>query len=330
MARIDGSYSVVCVTSNGALIAFRDPHGIRPLVYGFSEEQKILLIASESAALNVNNIPYKRTIRPGELMIAYGNGEVEFHELIKGREALCAFEYAYFARPDSILSQGKYVYEVREELGRMLARRYSDIASRIDIIVPIPQTAVDAAYGFHEETGKPIAPIIVRHRYVKHRAFILSADERKFILSKKYNILLNRVQGKNIALIDDSIVRGDTLGHIVKLLKKSGAKEVHVFSTFPKIISPCFYGIDMTTFDELIGFNRSEQEIAEKLGANSVNYQEISDFCKAVGHCNLCLACVTGRYPTAYAQKLADIARNEVLRGHRFHGRIIESMKEMI
>ncbi len=327
MARIDGSYSVVCVTSDGSLIVFRDPHGIRPLVYGFDESQKLLLIASESAALDVNNVPCKRAIKPGELMIAHGNGKIEFYELSKRREALCAFEYAYFARPDSMLTEGKYVYEVREELGRMLAKRYSDVASRIDIIVPIPQTAVDAAYGFHEETGKPIVPIIVRHRYVKHRAFILSANERKLILSKKYNILLNRVQGRSIALIDDSIVRGDTLGHIVKLLKKAGAREVHVFSTFPKIISPCFYGIDMATFNELIGFNRSDHEIAEKLGADSVNYQKISDFCKAVGHCNLCLACVTGKYPTPYAQKLANIARNEVLKGYRFHGRIVESLK---
>lgn len=323
MREVDGAYSVVGVTGDGRLFAFRDPHGIRPLTYGFDGERKLLLVASESVALQVNNVPFERFLRPGELMLVDGDG-FHFHSINCCGECLCAFEYAYFARPDSILSDGRYVFEVRRELGRMLARRYSEISSRIDAIVPVPQTAVDAAYGFHEETGKPIEPIIFRHRYVRQRAFIMSAEERAFILSKKYNILLDRVYGRRIALIDDSIVRGDTLRHVVSILKEAGAREVHVFSTFPKIISPCFYGIDMATFDELIGFGRSEDEIAGLLNADSVNYQMVDDFCSAVGHDNLCLACVNGRYPTSYAQFLADRARSEVLSGCKLRGRIVE------
>ncbi|MCS7385457.1 MAG: amidophosphoribosyltransferase [archaeon GB-1867-005] len=325
MGKVDGSYSVVGVTGEGILFAFRDPHGIRPLVYGFDSERKLLLIASESVALNVNGVKFERFLSPGELVIV-DKSRIESCVLCNRGEALCAFEYAYFARPDSILADGRYVYEVRRELGRSLARRYSDVASRVDVIVPVPQTAVDAAYGFHEEAGKPIEPLIVRHRYVKHRAFIMSAEERDFILSRKYNILLDRVDGKRIALIDDSIVRGDTLRHVVRVLKGAGAVEVHVFSTFPKIISPCFYGIDMATFHELVGFNRSDEEVAEILGADSVNYQTVSDFCSAVGHDRLCLACVTGNYPTPYAQKLADMARSEAFMGRGVSGRIVETL----
>ena len=197
---------------------------------------------------------------------------------------------------------------------------------RVDVIVPVPQTAIDAAYGFHEESGKPIAPLIVRHRYVRHRAFIMSPEERSLILSKKYNILLDRLRGLRVALIDDSIVRGDTLRRLVRILKGAGTKEVHIFSTFPKITSPCFYGIDMATFDELVGFNRDTEEIAELLGADSVNYQTISDYCKAVGRNDLCLACVTGKYPTRYAQDLARRARREALLGHKIRGRIVETL----
>ena len=324
MKNVDGAYSVVGITRDGTLFAFRDSYGIRPLVYGFDEVRKLLIIASESVALDVNDVPYNAPLRPGELILVK-DFKIDLYALVKKeREALCAFEYAYFARPDSRLKNGLYVYEVRRELGRMLARRYSDIASRIDVIVPIPQTALDAAYGFHEETSKPIEPIIIRHRYVRHRAFIMSPEERALILSKKYNILINKAQGKSIALIDDSIVRGDTLKRIVAILRKAGAKEIHIFSTFPKIISPCFYGIDMASFHELIGFNRDEDEIAQILGADSVNYQTICDFCKAVGTRDLCLACVTGKYPTPYAQRLADKARNEIIKGHAVYGRLTE------
>lgn len=323
MKEVDGAYSVVGVTGDGRLFAFRDPYGIRPLTYGFDDKRKLLFIASESVALQVNNIPYERFLKPGELMLINDN-DFQCYSINHGDECLCAFEYAYFARPDSILTNNRYVFEVRRELGRRLARKYSEISSRVDVIVPVPQTAVDAAYGFHEEIGKPIEPIIFRHRYVRHRAFIMSVEERAFILSKKYNILLDRVAGKRVALIDDSIVRGDTLKHIVLILKRAGAREVHVFSTFPKIISPCFYGIDMATFHELVGFRRSEEEIARILNADSVNYQAISDFCDAVGHDRLCLACVTGKYPTPYAQALADKARSEALSGCKLSGRIVE------
>ncbi|MCD6508786.1 MAG: amidophosphoribosyltransferase [Thermoprotei archaeon] len=325
MGEVDGAYSVVGITDDGMFFAFRDPHGIRPLAYSIEETRGLIAVASESVAFNVNGLPLSGFVRPGEAIVVDSSG-MERYRLANSNSAFCAFEYAYFARPDSKFEDGCYVFEIRRELGRRLAIRYSEIASRVDVIVPVPQTAIDAAYGFHEESGKPIAPLIVRHRYVRHRAFIMSPEERSLILSKKYNILLDRLRGLRVALIDDSIVRGDTLRRLVRILKGAGTKEVHIFSTFPKITSPCFYGIDMATFDELVGFNRDTEEIAELLGADSVNYQTISDYCKAVGRNDLCLACVTGKYPTRYAQDLARRARREALLGHKIRGRIVETL----
>ena len=321
--KLDGAYAIVGLTDDGTLFAFRDPHGIRPLSHGLSEDENLYMVASESVALSTNNILDFSFVKPGELIMV-GEDHVDSMMIKAEAEAFCAFEYAYFARPDSKLQGKRYVFEIRRELGRNLARRYEEVARRVDVIVPVPQTAEDAAYGFHLETGKPIEPIIVRHRYLRHRAFITPKEQRELILSHKYNLLLDRVKGKRIALIDDSIVRGDTLRHLVCILKAAGAREVHVFSTFPKIANPCFYGIDMATFEELIGFNRGEEEIARLLEADSVNYQRIEDFYKAVGTRKLCLACVTGRYPTPYAQRIADEGKKLAIEGKRVEGRLFE------
>jgi amidophosphoribosyltransferase len=324
--KLDGAYAIVGLTGSGELFAFKDPHGIRPLSYGASDDAGLVGVASESPALAASGIGSSEELRPGELVIVEEDGGVERKVVKSARECFCAFEYAYFARPDSRFRDGRYIYEVRRELGRKLAQRYWDVARKVDVIVPVPQTAEDAAHGFHLETGKPVEPVIVRHRYLKHRAFITPAEQRKLILLHKYNLLLDRVRGEKVALMDDSIVRGDTLSHIVRALKGAGAREVHIFSTFPKISSPCFYGIDMATFQELIGFNRDEEEIAGLLGADSVNYQQVDDFCDAVGTRNLCLACVTGSYPTPYAQRLAEEGKRLTLEGRRVEGRLFEAV----
>ncbi len=322
---VDGAYSVVGMVEGGKVFAFRDPKGIRPLVLGY-DDKNILMIASESVALDINRVPFTSFVNPGELVVADKSGMNRYRLISSSNERLCAFEYAYFSRPDSKLLGGRYVYQVRQELGRKLASKYFDIVSRIDVIIPVPQTAVDVAYGFHEESGKPIEPAIIRNRYISQRAFIMASNDRELIISRKYNMLLDRVKGLRVALIDDSIVRGDTLKHVIDSLKHAGAKEVHVFSAFPKIISPCFYGIDMATFHELIGFNRNEEEIASLLGADTVNYQTIEDFCCAVGSKNLCLGCVTMKYPTPHAQRIAEKGRLEVSKGRVFYGRLIESI----
>ncbi|MEM2136981.1 MAG: amidophosphoribosyltransferase [Candidatus Methanomethylicia archaeon] len=327
MEMVDGAYSVVGLLSDGEIFFFRDPYGLRPLVYGFNDDGNLLMVASESVALNINGLRDFRMVKPGELHI-YSKGFNKSLKLVKGfGEHLCSFEFAYFARPDSKFDE-KYVCEIRQELGRKLAFRYRDVAAKIDGVIPVPQTALDAAYGFHEAAGKPIYQWIIRDRYVKQRAFILSPEDRSLILQRKYNILYDRLRGKKIGLIDDSIVRGDTLKRLVSTLREFGVSEVHVFITFPMIIGPCFYGIDMATFNELAAFNRGIEDICRFIGANTINYQTIEDFVSAVSTSNLCLGCLTLNYPTPYGKKLANLARELAIKGIKFDGRITETLDE--
>lgn len=323
MERAEGSFSITGLTGDGALFAFKDPYGFKPLCYGRGEG--IEAFSSESVGLDINGIERVGELHPGELILIDGPS-ISREQLVPcRRRAFCAFEFAYFARPDSIFD-GRYVYEVRREFGVNLASRYSEIASRCDIVVSLPETANDAAYGFHEESGLTWEMATRRHRYVTQRAFIMAAEERRNVVYRKVNILKPKIAGKRIAVVDDSIVRGDTTRSAVKRLREAGAKEIHLFITFPRIIGPCFYGVDMATYGELIGARLTPEEIAEELGADSVNYQPIEDYVRATGMSmeDLCLGCVTGEYPTPNANRLAREARERILRGEKEHGRIYE------
>jgi len=194
------------------------------------------------------------------------------------------------------------------------------------MILSIPQTANDAAYGLHEETGIRWERATRRHRYVTERAFILLPQERQTTINRKINLLDRKLRGKTVIVIEDSIVRGDTTKVVIQKLRSKGAKKVHMFITFPRIISPCFYGIAMATYGELIGSKYEPQEIAEIIGADSVNYQSLNNFIKATGFKKneICLGCVTGEYPTPLAQKIADEMKEKFERGEKEIGRIYE------
>ncbi len=311
---IDGAFSVVGVNQDGELFAFKDSHGIRPLCCGYNEN--VHAISSETVGLNINNLELDFEISPGEMVTVSKDG-FEREKLVPcKRRALCAFEFAYVARPDSKLGD-RFVYEVREEFGRNLGREYSEIVKNVDIILSIPQTGNDAAYGLHEETGKRWERATRRHRFVTQRAFMLSKDERQETVDKKVNILSEKMKGMNIAVIDDSIVRGDTTKGIIEKLRRYGVRKVYMFPTFPQIRSPCFYGTEMATFGELIGANHEPDEIAKIIGADELCYQPIDSFVRATGlsRDELCLGCLTGRYPTREAQIRADIAREKFERG---------------
>jgi len=313
MKTVEGAFSVVGLTSDGELFAFRDPLGIKPLSIGVSEDKTITAFSSETVGLDINGLKFLNDVKPGELVIFTKDG-IERERLVKkNRIAFCAFEYAYLARPDSLIN-GRYVYSVREEFGRNLGRRFRDIVEDSDIILSMPETADDAAYGLHEETGLRWERLLRRHRYVTQRAFILEQNERVSILDKKVNVLSEKLRGKKVILVDDSIVRGDTTRTIVKKLRKAGVEKIYLFITFPKITHPCFYGVDMATFNELIGSRLDEDDIAKQIGADGVFYQPLEDFVRATGMSfnELCLACITGKYPTELAQKMADIAKLSV------------------
>ena len=325
MKEIEGAFSIAGITQEGELFAFKDPCGIRPLCCGLSEDRKILTVCSETVGLDINGFEFDFELNPGELVVASEDGFAR-EQLVKcGRRALCAFEFAYFARPDSMLGN-KFVYEVREEFGRNLAREYPDTARNSDIVISMPETGNDAAFGLHELTGKRWERASRRHRYVTERAFILLPKERYTTINRKINIIDHKIVGKNVAVVDDSIVRGDTTRVVVKKLRKMGAKKVYLLITFPRIIGPCFYGVDMATYGELIGSRYEAEEIAEIVGADAVNYQSIDGLVKATGlsRNELCLGCITGKYPTPMAQRLADKMKERFENGYEETGRIYE------
>jgi amidophosphoribosyltransferase len=194
--------------------------------------------------------------------------------------------------------------------------------------VSLPETADDATYGFHEQAGIPWERATRRHRYVTQRAFITDAEDRHSIIYRKVNILEPLLKGKTLAVVDDSIVRGDTTRDTVKRFREAGAKEIHLFITYPRIIGPCFYGIDMATYSQLIGVKMTPEKIAKEVGADSVNYLSIEDYvnCTGLGMDQLCLGCITNRYPTPMADSLANQMWERVKRDGVETGRIYESV----
>ena len=325
MKKIDGAFSVAGINQNGEFFAFKDPYGIRPLCAGRDVEDGVLAFSSETVGLDINALEFQFELEPGELVRATEHG-FEREKLVDGgKKAFCAFEFAYFARPDSRFGE-KYVYEVREQFGRNLAEENPEIVKDADIIISIPETGDDAALGVHEATGLKWERASRRHRYVTERAFILLSKERQSTIDKKINFLGSKIKGKRVIVTEDSIVRGDTTRVVVEKLRKMGAKKVHLFITFPRIISPCFYGINMATYGELIGSRYDEEEIAKIIGADTVNYQSLEGFIKATGYRKneLCLGCLTRKYPTPMAQRIADEMWKRFWEGKKETGRLYE------
>jgi len=325
MKEVEGAFSVSGITQEGELFAFKDPYGLRPLCTGFSSKGNISAFSSETVGLDINGFSHGFEIEPGEFVTASKEGLNRKKLVSSAKKSLCAFEFAYFARPDSILN-GKYIYEIREEFGRNLGRENSDIVKSADLILSLPETSDDAAFGLHEETGLRWERGTRRHRFVTDRAFILLSQERYSTINRKINIIGKKLAGKNLIVVDDSIVRGDTTRVVVDKIRKLGAKKIHLFITFPRIIGPCFYGIDMATFGELIGSTREPEEIAKSIGADSVNYQSMNAFVKATGmpKDDLCFGCTTGKYPTPLAERLAKWMRRRFDSGYKETERIYE------
>jgi len=330
MRDVEGAFSACGMTQNGELFAFKDPYGIKPLCCGHSPSRNIWAVSSETVGLDINGFEFDFEVEPGELVVATKDGFTREEVAPCRRKALCAFEFAYFARPDSRLGN-RYVYEVREEFGRNLTKEYSEVAKDADLIISMPETGDDVAYGVHESTGLRWERSIRRHRYVTERAFILLPEERHATIDRKINVLAQKINGKKVLITEDSIVRGDTTKVVVEKLRRLGAKKVHLLITFPRIIGPCFYGIDMATYGELIGFRHTPEEIAKIINADSVNYQSPEGFIKSIGlnEDELCMACVTGRYPTPLAQKMADDTRAKIEKGHKETGRVYEMASVM-
>lgn len=298
MDRTLGSYSTVCLLADekGKIVVFRDPWGIRPLTFGCGNGW--FVAASESVALDKFGMA-ANPVSPGELMIFNGE-DIERTRLKKERSAHCMFEWVYFSRADSII-EGRSVYETRLNLGRNLHSEHD-----IDVVIPVPDTARPAALGFAEEHDIPYREGLIKNRYAG-RSFIMATQKKRERAVSKLNTIKSEIRGKKIALIDDSIVRGTTSRKIVSLIRNAGAEEVHLFSSCPQIVYPCFYGIDFPSKKELIA---SRGEI-DTIGADSVTYQTLDGLQKAIGLSDLCMACLNGDYPVECSTAQFEIMREK-------------------
>ena len=295
VSRCKGAYSLLFLFK-GKLIAVRDPYGFRPLVFG--KLGGSFVFASETTSLDLIGATFEREVEPGEIItVEKGTIKIDHIELkktIKNRRLACVFEHIYFARPDSLLF-GKKVYEVRKNLGRELAKLYK---LKADMVVPVPDSGVIAAMGFSEVSGIPFELVLVRNHYVG-RTFIQPQQSiRNFGVKVKLNPVKSFVKGKELIVIDDSIVRGTTSQKIIKMLKDAGASKVHMVISAPPTTGPCFYGIDTPTKAELIASSKSVEEIRKFSGADSLNYMTLDGLYRAVGEKRelFCDACFSGEY----------------------------------
>jgi len=304
MKNIDGSYAVVAIFDN-KLIAFRDPQGIRPLVFGKTKDHHRIMFASESCALSANGIYETEDVKGGELIIVSEEG-IQRKRILNVKQMHCMFEYVYFSRPDSKIN-GKLVMTVRKNLGWELAK---ESPVKADVVIPVPDTSRTAATEYGHVLGIPVEEGLIKNRYVGRTFIMSSQSQREHAIRLKLNPVKEIIDGKNVVLIDDSIVRGTTMRGIIKLVKSAGAKKIHIRITSPPIKAPCFYGVDMPTYEELIASKKSIKEIAEYLGADSLKYLSVRGLAKAI-NVPLCTACLGGEYPTKKGKELAKLRMRE-------------------
>jgi len=310
MHRLRGAYSLVIMTRD-KLFAVRDPLGVRPLCLGTIDSGWV--VASESCALDHIGANFSREIEPGEI-VAIGENGIDSHRGEESRRALCIFEYIYFARPDSIIN-GRLLYPMRQAMGTGLAEEYPVEA---DMVMGVPDSATAAGVGYAIKSGIPLGEGLIKNRYVG-RTFIEPHQRiRDLGVKLKFNPLPQMLDGKRMVVVDDSIVRGTTTPQVVKLLKKAGAKEVHMRICAPPLRHPCFFGVDMATRQELIATHKTVDEIRDFIGADSLGYLSIEGLIKAVDLPRdiFCLACFTGDYPIPVQLEMDKLALETMSAGH--------------
>lgn len=293
MIDLKGSYSLVIMTEN-KLYAVRDPYGNRPLCLGKIGEDGYV-VASESCALDAIGATFLRDVEPGEILTIDENGLHSTKLFNHEKNALCIFEFIYIARPDSN-TDGINVNKARRLMGRELAK---EAPLDVDTVIAVPDSGTTAAIGYAEESGIPYTQGILKNRYTG-RSFIMPTQEmREQMVKLKLNPIRDALEGKRIAVVDDSIVRGTTSRKLVKLLREYGAKEVHMLISAPPVKYPCFYGVDTGNPDELIASKKSVDEICEYIGADSLHYLSMEGILRAVewSGCGFCTACLSGEYP---------------------------------
>jgi len=289
--RVKGAYSLLFLFKD-RIVAVRDPFGFRPLVLG--RKGKSILFASESCALEIVEAEFWREVKPGEVLVVDSSGIRSYRPFEENRRAMCIFEFVYFSRPDSYIF-GDWVYKVRKEMGRQLARE-DDV--RADVVIPVPDSGIVPALGYSEVKGIPFEYGLIRNHYVG-RSFIEPSQElRNLRVLMKLSPNRAVLKGKRIVVIDDSLVRGTTSKRIVNMLRRAGAKEIHMRIASPPVVGPCYYGIDTPTKEELIANRMSVEDIAKFIGVDSLKYLSLEGLKKCVKNPEeFCDACFSRDYP---------------------------------
>lgn len=316
LLQLRGAFSLVFLAGDRIIVA-RDPQGFRPLAMGQMELQgKIATVfASETCAFDLIDAVYLNDVEPGEMVIVGPDGVSRERYAPKQPLAHCAFEHVYFSRPDSIVFK-RPVQESREALGMLLAR---EAPADADIVVPVPDSGVAAALGYSHESGLPFCQALIRNHYVGRTFIEPSQAIRDFGVKLKLNPIRHLLEGKRVVLVDDSVVRGTTSRKIVRMVRNAGAAEVHLRISCPPTVSPCFYGVDTPTKNELIAANNSIEQIRKFVEADSLSYLSLNGLQRAIkdNHGDFCYACYTGVYPTDFVHIQTQLTGQSSVHSHQ-------------
>lgn len=292
-----GAYSVVGIIAGVGMIAFRDPLGIRPLQYGYNPEEDLHAFASETDALKFLDVQKVHDVPPGEIIFVDKDLKVHRRQLLKYKPAHCSFEFNYFASPTSVLEH-REVYRVRAHLGASLEKEVRKAGLRPDVIIPVPDTGWPSAITLSEALGVPIEQGFIKRDHIGRTFIIPTQYERKKALLHKLAVVESVFEGKDVILVDDSIVRGTVSRRVINLARSAGARKIYFASTFPPIRHPCFYGFDFPLENQLIAAQKTFEEISLELECDGVIYNTEESLKAAIGLEGLCMACMTGEYPT--------------------------------
>ncbi len=306
--RAKGAYSVCGILSEGVMFGFRDPTGIKPCILGRRQEKEGIswAIASESVAFDVLGFDRVRDLKNGEAVVLVPGQEPIFIQVVEHAHTPCIFELVYFSRPDSFLDEVS-VYKTRRRFGEALAKQWQESGAPIpDVVIPIPDSARDAALNMAEVMGVPYREGFTKNRYIGRTFIMPNQEARQRSIRRKLNPIPLEFEGKNVLLVDDSIVRGNTSRKIIEIARRAGASKVYFASTSPPLTSPCPYGIDMATEKDFVARGKTVEQVRLEIGADYLAYLEIDRLiaCGKAGNPeiqNFCTGCFTGKYPTADA-----------------------------
>uniref|UniRef100_A0A7C6E9L8 Amidophosphoribosyltransferase n=1 Tax=candidate division WOR-3 bacterium TaxID=2052148 RepID=A0A7C6E9L8_UNCW3 len=302
--RVNGSYSVVALIANKGMLAFRDPHGIKPLIFG--QKDNSFAFASESAAFDLLGYKIVRDVKPGEVIFISRKCQIYSKIIQQKTHTPCIFEWVYFARPDSIID-GIGVYEARFRLGKNLGEECLRKGLKPDVVIPVPDTARAAATSLAQVMGVDEREGLIKNRYIARTFIMPRTANRGIAVRQKLNPIRSEIYGRKVLIVDDSIVRGTTAKEIVSLVREAGAKEIYYGVTSPPLKYPCVYGIDMMTRGEFIARKSSVETIRKLIGADVLIYQSFAGLIDGVSggdkKRSFCTACFSGEYPTRITQK---------------------------